>query len=170
MRKTIGLFLLISLITAFSASTAQAAIDISFKNPERYTDAGRYLGDRVSEQVIQELKEYLESLGERYLKPSQSLQIEILDIDLAGRYEPFHRSGFSDVRILREVTWPQIKVRYTLEENGEVTLQKEESITDMNYLRRAKAHLSNESLRHEKVMLDDWFRDRFGKDRPQMNE
>ncbi|WDT79424.1 MAG: DUF3016 domain-containing protein [Candidatus Manganitrophus sp.] len=128
MRKTIGRFLLFSLITAFWASNAESAIDISFSHPERYTDAGRYLGDRVSEQVIQELKEYLESLGERYLKPNQSLKIEILDIDLAGRYEPFHRGGVSDVRILNEVTWPQIKVRYILEENGEVTLEKEESI------------------------------------------
>ncbi|NKE70848.1 DUF3016 domain-containing protein [Candidatus Manganitrophus noduliformans] len=124
MQEIIKPFLLFSVITAFWASTAQAAIDISFKNPERYTDAGRYLGDRVSEQVIQELKEYPESLGERYLKPNQSLKIEILDIDLAGCYEPFHQGGFSDVRILREVTWPRIKVRYALEENGEVTLQK----------------------------------------------
>ncbi len=150
MQEIIKPFLLFSVITAFWASTAQAAIDISFKNPERYTDAGRYLGDRVSEQLIQELKEYLESLGERYLKPNQSLQIEILDIDLAGRYEPFHRGGFSDVRILREVTWPRIKVRYALEENGEVTLQKVESIADMNYLRRPNPNFSNDSLRHEK--------------------
>ncbi|MDC4228384.1 MAG: DUF3016 domain-containing protein (plasmid) [Candidatus Manganitrophus sp.] len=167
MRKTIGRFLLISLITAFWASNAESAVDISFSHPERYTDAGRYLGDRVSEPVLQEIKEYLESLGERYLEPNQNLKIEILDIDLAGRYEPVHRGGASDVRILNDVTWPQIKVRYILEENGEVKVEKKESIRDMDYLRRPNPNFSNDSLRHEKVMLDDWFRERFGKDRPQ---
>lgn len=136
MRKIIELFLLLFLIMAFCASTAEAAIDISFTHPERYTDAGRHLGDRVSEPVLQEVKESLESLGERYLKPNRNLKIEILDIDLAGRYEPFHRGGASDVWILSDVTWPEIKVRYVLEENGEVKVEKKESIRDMDYLRR----------------------------------
>ncbi|WDT82730.1 MAG: DUF3016 domain-containing protein (plasmid) [Candidatus Manganitrophus sp.] len=156
-----------SLIMAFRASTSEAAIDISFSDSERYTDAGRHMGDRVSEPVLQEIKEYLESLGERYLEPNQNLKIEILDIDLAGRYEPVHRGGASDVRILNDVTWPQIKVRYILEENGEVKVEKKESIRDMEYLRRPNPNFSNDFLRHEKAMLDNWFRDRFGEDRPQ---
>lgn len=38
MKESIKPFLLFSVITAFWAATAQAAIDISFKNPERYTE------------------------------------------------------------------------------------------------------------------------------------
>ncbi|WDT73662.1 MAG: DUF3016 domain-containing protein (plasmid) [Candidatus Manganitrophus sp.] len=132
MRKIIKPFLLFSLIMAFRASTSEAAIDISFSDSERYTDAGRHMGDRVSEPVLQEIKEYLESLGERYLEPNQNLKIEILDIDLAGRYEPVHRGGASDVRILNDVTWPQIKVRYILEENGEVKVEKKNQFATWN--------------------------------------
>lgn len=143
MRKIIKPFLLFSLIMAFWASIAQAAIDIYFTHPERYTDAGRHMGDRVSEPVLQEIKEYLESLGERYLEPNQNLKIEILDIDLAGRYEPVHRGGASDVRILNDVTWPQIKVRYVLEQNSEVRVEKKESIRDMDYLRRPNPNFAH---------------------------
>lgn len=125
------------------------------------------MGDRTSEPVLQEVKKYLESLGERYLKPNQSLKIEILDVDLAGRYEPVRPGGAWDVRILSDVTWPQIKFHYILEENGEVKIEEKESIRDMEYLRRPDPNFSNDSLRHENAMLDNWFRDRFGEDRPQ---
>jgi hypothetical protein len=75
-------------------------------------------------------------LGERYLAAEEKLSIEVLVIDLAGRTEPWHTPNFG-VRYMRDVTWPRIKLRYTLERNDLIT-NAEESIADIpRPLRRA---------------------------------
>ena len=40
--------------------------------------------------------------------------------------------------------------------------QREETVADMNYRVRPEGRYSNDLLRYEKAMLDDWFRSRFG--------
>ena len=111
------------------------------------------------------IQQHLERLGERYLKPGQDLTIEVIDIDLAGRFELW-RINARDLRIMREVTWPGIEVRYTLEQNGVVVESGEEAVTDLNYLMRAGIAYSSGSLRYEKAMLEEWFRTRFVERQP----
>lgn len=144
-----------------------AAVEVSFVNPERFSDAGldRSYGDRSREPVQRGIREYLERLGARHLKPNQVLRIEVLDIDLAGRFEWWRPYAY-DVRVLRGVTWPRIVVRYSLNEEDRTLLASEEAVTDLNYQMRVAARLSSDPLRYEKEMLGDWFRARFVKFRP----
>jgi len=142
---------------------AAADVRVSFADPERYTDASIRGDHRIGPDApaLQVIRGHLRRLGERYLRPDDVLSIEILDIDLAGRYEPWRFPG-QDLRYMREVTWPTIKVRYTLLRQGSAALDGEEVVTDQNYLMRAGARHSGTPLFYEKAMLDDWFRDRFG--------
>jgi hypothetical protein len=149
------------------SSSAAATVEVSFVHPERYTDAsidGGY-GSKASESALREIRTYLEKLGDRYLKPDQRLTIEVLDIDLAGRYEPWRTFAY-DVRLLRGATWPRIKVRYSLKEGDAVLVKAEETVTDLNYLRNIAARNANGRLPYEKAMLEDWFRARFVKLQP----
>ncbi|MCC7252085.1 DUF3016 domain-containing protein [Hyphomicrobium sp.] len=141
---------------------AAAAVNVTFVAPERYRDF-RSSGSRNA--TLNQFRRIFTQLGTRYLKPGQSLSIDVLDIDLAGEYEPW--SGrLNDVRIMRDITPPRIRMRYVLRENGRVLARAEETVSDMNYLMNPSARRSGEQLAYEKDMLRDWFRSRFGSARP----
>lgn len=150
------------LLAAGAATPAMAAVDISFSQPESFTDAelGRSYGAAARDDTMRGIEQFLHDLGERWLRPEQTLRVEVLDIDLAGRFEPW-RALAHDVRAMRDVAWPRISLRYALEENGQVVDTAEEDVVDLDYLQRPKARLSRDPLRYEKAMLGDWFRARF---------
>jgi hypothetical protein len=142
------------------ATPAAAAVDISFSQPERFTDAGRGDSGEARRTVMQGIERFLQRLGRRWLQPGRTLRVEVLDIDLAGRYEPWRPLAFN-LRAMRDVAWPRIRLRYALADNGRVIATAEEDVTDLHYLLRPKVRLSRDPLRYEKAMLDDWFRSRF---------
>jgi len=141
---------------------ARAEVQVSFTAPETYVDAGllREDGARAREVTLRTIREQFVRLGERYLAPSQTLAIEVLDIDLAGEIEWWH--GPYDIRFLRSYTWPKIKLRYTLKGNGETIRSSEEWISDPSYqMNVLAATRSGEVMPYEKEMLARWFRSRF---------
>jgi hypothetical protein len=139
-----------------ATSDARAEVNVVFQQPEAYTDAdlGSTYGAKSREATLTELRTHLQRLGERYLSGDQTLTVEVQDIDLAGRYDLRH---LVEPRVLTEVTWPKIAVRYTLTRNGATLASGEETIKDMNYLTRPERR-KNEPLSYEKAMLDEWFR------------
>ena len=154
-------FLVLSWL-AVVAWPAAAAVTVSFIEPENYSDANLDYGYRAEagDKGLNEIQRHLESLGERYLASGQELKVEILDIDLAGRHEPWRARAYG-VRIMRDITWPRIRLRYFLENEGTAATTAEESVIDMNYLGRPSVYYASDLLRYEKQMLDDWFRARF---------
>jgi len=153
------------LLAAFSLplATAQAAVDVTFTNPEKYRDARPrgYVGAKERDAMLVKLRQHLEKQGERVLKPGQDLKIEVLDVDLAGRVEWWNHY-LHDVRIMRDIYAPAVKLRYTLTENGAVLASGEERVIDMGYLRGiTSVAMSSDPLRYEKTMLTDWLRKRF---------
>jgi len=140
-----------------------APVQVTFTNPEKFLDASphRY-GAKERDATLQKLARHMEGQGARYLKPGQTLKIEVLNVDLAGRVEWWHANAH-DLRIMRDIDSPSMKVRYSLEENGAVLASAEEWIADRMYLMGASVlRGSSDSLKYEKAMLNDWFRHRFG--------
>lgn len=153
----------LSAVIGMSAA-AQAGVTVNFVNPERYSDRDfRSPGKR--DGIVREFDRYFHRLGDRYLKDGQSLNIDVLNVDLAGRYEPW-QPRFHDVRIMRDTTPPRFKVRYTLKEGGKVVMSGEENVSDMTYLWNPSARNSGQRFAYEKDMLRDWFRDRFVRLKP----
>jgi len=145
------------------SSSARADVQVTFTAPETYVDAGLLYRDgaRAREVTLRTIREQLVRLGERYLAPSQTLEIEVLDIDLAGELEWWH--GTYDIRYLRSSTWPKIKLRYTLKDSGGQTIRSgEETVSDPSYqMNVIAATRSGEVMPYEKEMLARWFRSRF---------
>lgn len=151
---------LVMAMAAALATVAQGAVLVTFTEPEKYVDSGRFSGD--APRMLRELEQHFQYLGSRYLRPDQTLRIEILDIDLAGE-ERFRRHANQDVRVLRGgADWPRMHLRYALEGSDKPALTGEEHLSDMNYLHRPATVRSNESLAYEKRMLEEWFRAKFG--------
>lgn len=141
------------------ATSAAASVNITFVNPEHYRDSD-FRNAARRESVVAELSRYLERLDRRYLKPGQRVDIEVLDVRLAGAYEPWRRN-FDDVRILRDTTPPRFRLRYTFRHGNKVLGKGEETLTDLSYLSNPSARASSERFAYEKVMLREWFRKRF---------
>ena len=141
---------------ALAAAQAGAAVTVTFTKPEAYVDMPFPSWEK--EQVMKHFREHFDKLGKQ-LPAGQDLKIEVLDIDLAGQIEPRSR-GTHDIRILRGgADWPTMQLRYSLESQGKVLKSGDARINDMNYLQNhISKYSSNEPLKYEKRMLDEWFK------------
>ena len=145
------------LLAAF-AGGAQAAVTVTFSGADQYTDTGGQLND--VRDVTVELERHLQRLGAVHLAPGRSVNIEVLDIDLAGDVR-FRPRDATELRVLRGgLDWPSLRVRYFVESSGKAGEAREETVSDLSYLLRPVRR--GEWLAYEKRMLETWFRDRFG--------
>ncbi|MDP1650531.1 MAG: DUF3016 domain-containing protein [Rubrivivax sp.] len=150
----------VALAVSVLPAAASGTVEVSWLQPERYSDAGRSVADR--ERTMKSLGEYFTQLG-RQLPDRQTLKLEVLDVDLAGEVEPY---GWHEVRILRgRADWPRMTLRYTLQD-GEQTLKADEAqLSDMNYF--AFQHglgMHGADLAYEKRMIGQWFGENFAAD------
>lgn len=140
---------------------AAAAVEVRFVEPGKYVDGGLRAHEREPSAALQrDLTAILQRLGEIYLEPGQDLGIEVLDLDLAGRFQWWDPSR-GEVRIMDSVSWPRMRLRYRLIRDGRTVAAGEDLVSDMDYLSAAAAR-GTDPLRYEKNMLEDWFRARFG--------
>lgn len=150
---------LVAALALVASSGAWAGVQVHFDKPDQYSDVPFSTRDR--EQVLAGLADHFLWLG-KSLRPDQELKIDITDVDLAGE-EDLSRRGAFDVRVMNgRADWPRIRLRYTLEQNGKVIASGNASLSDMSYLQRINRYSKNDSLRYEKKMIDDWFKNTFG--------
>ena len=138
-----------------AALPAAAGVTVSFPNVT-YTDIGPrgYEADSVKN----DLARHLQALGAQYLAPNEDLWIDVLDVDLAG--ERTH--GRYDLRVARgNADFPRMTLRYRL--NGPRTASGQDDIGDSSYLWFPSRTRQPERLEFEKKLLEDWFKQRFGR-------
>jgi hypothetical protein len=142
------------------AATVQAGpVDVSFANATRMSDAGATPSDEQAN--LKAIAQHLRSLGQRYVGAGQTLKIEVTDVDLAGENKLLRRR-IGEMRVARGgADIPKISLRYKLQAGGQVLKEGEETITDLDYLRRPNHYGPADPLAHEKQMLDNWFKTRF---------
>ena len=149
------------LVVALPGSAA--TLSVAFVQPERYADASyssSFASDSDRLAVQRDIEQHLQQLAERSLAASESLKIEVLDIDLAGEFEPLRSGAGADVRVLRDITWPRIKLHYTLTDHALPVASADVQLSDLSYLSSINRYGSGDRLRYEKAMLDDWFNKR----------
>ncbi|MEJ0037920.1 MAG: DUF3016 domain-containing protein [Gammaproteobacteria bacterium] len=156
-------------LAALSTPAFAAGVTVEFTNPDKYTDAKVENSSLPAAQASlqKRLREYLRQLGQRYLPDDQALTIDVLDIDLAGRFEPW-RPNADTVRFMVSTTWPSMKLRYEVRgPDGKTLASGTETVMDQDYLRRPNQYSESDTLRYEKRMLDTWFDAKFGRPRGQ---
>lgn len=143
-------------VAAAATEPATERVQVSFDHPEKFLDSGARSHRRPGpdEPPLSTLAEYLRELGRR-LPEGQTLSVTILDLDLAGEIKLTRMSG-EELRVMRDGTWPRIKLRYVLSQNGGVLREGQEELADMNYLQRGGRSFSD-PLRYEKRLLEEWF-------------
>lgn len=142
------------------AGGAQAAeLDMHFQPLDKYRDLGRTASER--EDMQKALSQHFQRLAER-LPAGQTLKIDLLEINRAGEMDMRRRMP-DEIRVMREVTWPQMEFSYVLLEGGKELKSGKAGLSDMNYLHGSSARYADgDPLRYEKPMIDKWFEAEFG--------
>jgi hypothetical protein len=135
---------------------AAGRVDLSFVEPEKFGDIGWGSMDR--ERSLQVLEQHFQALA-RKLPDTQTLRVEVLDVDLAGEPRP---GAIQDFRVVRGgADWPAITLRYVLDDRGSVLASGEERVTDMNYLFSRTVGSDHGPLPYERRLIERWFQERF---------
>lgn len=150
-----GLALMLPLMPAFGAV---AEVTVTFVEPRHYTDAGAY--DAAYE--LRTLERHFTQQGQRCLAPGEKLELQVLDVDLAGRREWWRGRGY-DARVMREITWPRLDLAYVWRDgSGKLLGEGKARVADQNYLwRSGYVRVDSDELPYEKAMLRDWFEQNF---------
>lgn len=153
-----------ALAAAALADPARAGVMVSFLPAESYHDFDTE-APSVRASMLNEIRQTFEKLGADYLKPGQTLKIEVLDITRAGMVDP--RRPLGDLRIVGSgMPPPRIVVRYALQQNSKTIQRAQETIADIDYLQNPETRFSSDRLIYEKATLRDWFAARFGSAAP----
>ncbi|EON21436.1 hypothetical protein ASL20_04125 [Cupriavidus necator] len=106
---------------------------------------------------MNDIRAHFHELAARHLPPGYTLNIEVLDVDLAGHFEPWRFPGY-DLRVVRDVTWPHMKLLYELRgSDGAVIGRGEQRIADQTFNMGVNVYSPTDRLRYEKAMMDRWF-------------
>jgi hypothetical protein len=163
MFRALGFSLAAMLAIGTPAPASAADLSVVFVDPVSFTDATYsrwFTDDKARAAVLLGLEQHLQRLADRGLAAGDSLRIEVLDIRLAGGFEPFRSGSAGGVRILNEMTWPRMRLKYVLSRDGQVIASGQEQVMDMIYLARPNRYSTSDRLRYEKAMLDEWFDER----------
>jgi hypothetical protein len=167
MRRALGTLAFLAALAVPLPALAQ--VNVRFVAPERYTDAANRFGSGPPLRVtLAEMRRLFESLGNRVLAPGQSLDIDVLDIDLAGFDQPGGNVPFG-LRVVNDVTPPRFRLRYALREGRRTVLSAEEAVSDLNFLMRTARSSSGQTFYYERELLRDWFQARIAERRPPRN-
>lgn len=155
MPKTCLRALLLALTALAGAGPGLAAISVSYDSPQEFRDF-EFRNSRTRASALSEFDRFFQKIADRHLPDCQDLRIEVLDIDLAGDVEPWN-FDLREVRVMRDVTPPQMRLRYVLSDGKQIVKRDEARLIDMNYLWDPRARRSNERFAYDKRMLEDWF-------------
>jgi hypothetical protein len=147
--------------TATAPNTARVVVD--FVQPERYSDASDSLGRAGGDaEVLDTLKAQIESSALACLAAGQTLSVHVLDVDLAGDFEWWHRRFSPGMRVLRERDWPRIELSFRVASEAEASTtaagaptEQHEVVSDMAYLSGARP-VTDGRLGYERAMLARW--------------
>ncbi len=165
MKKHILLLLVLGMgyLTAFSS---HAAVTVRYDHPENYTDLSLSGSSTpsIQDDLMKQFEKHFKTLGDRYLPKDDTLEIVVLNIDMAGAYEPWQTPNLTNTRIIRDIYPPKFSLQYLWRDgSGKIKVNKQETVSDLNYLMLldSRQYNPNDPLRYEKTMLERWFRETF---------
>lgn len=166
------IFLLSTLLAVGSAVGLQAAgktladdarIQVAFLEPQNFTDfRDSDMGYSPRNGYAEDLRERLAWLSRYYVPVGHKLEVTFTDIDMAGDFEPWRGPAWSDVRIVKEIYAPRIVLSFRLTDAaGNIVKEGKRELKDSAFWMKVNPVAQQDTLRHEKALLDDWLRAEF---------
>lgn len=143
-----------------SSQAPRPPVIVEYIQPEKFTDISSSQYGPPNSSYLDQLSKHIAKQALSYLAAGQSLTISILDIDMAGAFEPWNTPG-QDIRMIKHIYPPRIALRYQLRDaEGKVLKDGEAQLSNPTYLMNLSPN-SMDSVRHEKTLMDDWLRRSF---------
>ncbi len=138
------------------AGPCWAEVHVTYVKPEQFFD----LNQPQRDEILNDLTRHFQTL-DKSLAPDQVLNIDVTAIDLSGQVKNRYRTNQINV-VKGGADWPTMHLKYRLEAKGQVLRSGEDDLDNKMYLNRQNKYPSNDYLRYEKQMIDDWFRNWLG--------
>jgi len=142
----------------------EGAVAVSWTDPSEFTEL-RFSGNRWEAKRgnwVFEIASALRKSVTKQLPEGERMEIEITDIDRAGRYEPGLGPRMDSIRIMRNIDSPSMSFSFRrYDASGQLIDEGERKLRDMMYLNNVNVLSNTDPLRYEKRMIDDWARREF---------
>ena len=148
------------LVAGVLTTHAQAGeVQLTWQEPEKFADI-RSTGetrDAFQARVTEDLSKVFVDLAKK-LPDGVTWIVTVTDIDLAGEVRPMMRHGTGDIRVVKDIYWPRLSIRYSmLDARGQVISEGKEDIKDMSFMLGNPMAARNTAFQYEEKMLRDWF-------------
>jgi len=163
-------FLLISLLGLLPSLAVHAAenrtiarAQVLFFEPQKFTDVkDSYMGDYDRTTYLDQIRDHVLEQAKYYVPEGHFLQVTFTDIDMAGDFEPWRGPRFDDIRIVKDIYPPRIDLSFRLaSDDGNVVKEGKRALKDLAFMMKINMSFRDDPVRHEKALLDDWFRAEF---------
>ena len=178
MKRAARLLLILAVLLATATATAkvrnvtdpdaprslpdEGPVAVQWADPSEFTDL-KFSGNRWRASQgnwVYQLAEHLRESAAKRLPEGDRLEVTITDIGRAGRYEPWHGVTMQDVRILRDIYPPSMKLQFRhYGADGRLLAEGSREMRDTGYLMGPTNLGSHDNLYYEKRMIDQWLRD-----------
>jgi len=157
----LGLAPVLALRAAETRTDARA--DVMFFEPLKFTDVkDSYMGDYERTTYLDQIRDHVIEQAKYYVPEGYHLSVTFTDIDMAGDFEPWRGPRWDDVRIVKDIYPPRIQLSFRLTDaQGNVVKQGKRDLKDLAFLMKITMSFRDDSVRHEKALLDDWLRSEF---------
>ncbi len=168
--KTSSFLLLafLGIAPAFAAATAAKTpaatrAEVHFFEPEKFTDVrDSYMGDATRTTYLDQIRDHILDKAKHYIPEGQKLAVTFNDIDMAGDFEPGRGPRWDDVRIVKDIYPPTIKLVFRVTDaEGNVLKEGKRELRYLAFMMKISMTFRDDSVRHEKALLDDWLRSEF---------
>ena len=165
-RFILATFLAALPVLAFGAAAANKTIaraEVNFFEPKKFTDVkDSSMGDYERTTYLDQIRDHLLEQAKYHVPEGHMLAVTITDIDMAGDFEPWRGPRFDDIRIVKDIYPPRIALSFQLKNaEGVVVKEGKRELRDLAFLMKITMAFRDDSVRHEKGLLDDWLRAEF---------
>ncbi len=139
--------------------TQDGMVNIIWKNVDKYRDikAVNDVQSRYEKHIFDTLTKNLNKSVGKVLKPNQTLQMQVTDVDLAGDVRPTFGAASNDMRVVTELYPPRLTFSYQVLEDNKVIMAGDEKLQDMGFLQTSGLR-NSQPFNYESHMLEQWFK------------
>jgi hypothetical protein len=140
-----------------------ARAEVAFFEPKNFTDVkDSSMGDYGRTTYLDQIRDHLLEQAKYYVPENHTLHVTFTDIDMAGDFEPWRGPRFDDIRIVKDIYPPRIALTFRLTDaEGKVVKEGKRELRDLGFLMKITMGFRDDTVRHEKALLDDWLRSEF---------